>query len=165
MPLNLHDAFGLPLGAQALALVAFADGAVALATVIAIVGMSALAVRLLGVDVSHRGRIAFGVLAGRHRVEVLRVYARAVAASVIDHEAFWDRLVGQPHGKSVSFTAGSPECDHAVSVSVCVSGPDQTVSDLLTLREKSAALGVCRVAHLGSNLAMTANTATSVAVL
>lgn len=128
MALNLQNAFGLPLRAQALRLIGFARRAIALASVEAIVGVALFAVRLLGVHVANRSGIALVIFGRRNGVEMLGIHAGSISTGVVHDVAIRDGLVSQPHGQPVSLAVCSAESDHAVPVLVFSASPQNAVS-------------------------------------
>lgn len=148
MALDLHDAFGLPLRAQALRLFGLAHRAVALATVEAIVCMALFAVRLLRVDIRGRFGVALRVFGRRDRIQVLGVHAGPVAACVVHHVAVGNWLVGEPHREAMRFARRSPEGDHAVSVFVLQASPHDAVARLHALGIEAFQLLFCRPVHM-----------------
>jgi hypothetical protein len=158
MALDFQDAFGLPLFLEPLVFLALADGAVALPTVDAIVGMALLAVCFLRIDVARRFGIARRVLGHRDRIQVLGVHARAVSTGVIDDEAFWNRTVRQPQREAVCLSRGAAETQHPVSVAVLLSRPDQAVTDGRAFRVEACQFGWCGVVHGGNSMGATGQT-------
>lgn len=134
MLLDFLNALGFPFITKALALGGLADGAVALTSVLAIIGMSLTAVSFLRVDVAKRIRVAKRVLCCGDCNEMLRIHARSISARVVHHITFWNRTVGQVHRNAMRLTTGSPECEYAVAVSVGVGLPNHAVANSLPLR-------------------------------
>lgn len=128
MALDLHNSFGLPLLAQAFAFRSVTDRAVALAAVEPIKQMALFAVRLLGIDISHRRRVTPRVLAWCHGVQVLRVDAIPDSAGVVHNMSVRDLSVGQPHGHPMGLSSGPTEINDAVAVPIYVSSPEQAVT-------------------------------------
>lgn len=128
MALNLLNALCAPLSPESLRLVGFALRAIAHTSVDAVVLVTTLAVRLLRVDVAHGIRVALGVVADRHRVQVLRVDARAVSTCVIDDVSVWNRAAGQEERHAMRSTSRASEGDDPVAILVQKPCPQQTVS-------------------------------------
>lgn len=128
MALNLQDAFGLPLRAQALALFAVANGAVPLPAVEAIKRMAVFAMCFLGVHIAHGRRVAQRIFRSRDHVQVLRIHALAVAARVIHHVTVWDRPIRQPQREPMRLACCSAKQDDAVAVLVHASRPQDAVT-------------------------------------
>lgn len=163
MALDLQNAFGLPLGAQALRLLGLAYRAVTLSAIHAVERMATFAVRLLRVHISEGSRVSLRVLRSGDRVEVLGIDAVPVPAGVIHHEAFRDGTVRQPQGKSVRFAVRSPESNDAVAIAVLLSRPENAVTGLHALRLKTGEFFRCGLVHTAPQMVCMVNMATSVA--
>lgn len=128
MVLNLQDPFGLPLGAQAAALLGLAARAVTLFAIDAIERMAEFAVRLLRIDIAERARVAQRVLGRRNRVEMLRIDAVAMTTSVIDDEAFGNGSVRQPHRHAMGFASGTAKHEDTIAVPILQPSPQDAIA-------------------------------------
>lgn len=153
MRLDSLNAFSFPFGAKTLGLLSLALRTIALVAIVPVVFVSDRAVRLLGVDVGRRCRVAFGIFAGRNGVQVLWVNASTIAARVIHYVANWDRTIRQINGDAMRSAKGSPEIKDPVSVSIFPTRPCRTsaVRSGRYVDVEARNLGIGCIAHMESN--------------
>lgn len=118
-----------------------------MAAVEAVEFVSVLAVRLLRVDVCSRCGVALRIFRASQRVEMLRIDATATTADVIDDMAFWDRPTRDPHGDAMGFACSASHKDHAISVFVGFTSPNDAVSMRRTLGLKAIYFGLGGTFH------------------
>ena len=128
MPLDFKYPFLFPFCAQTPSLFRFALRAVPLATVDAVIFMAVLAMRLLGIDVSHRRGISLRVFGRGHGVQMLVVDTRPIAASVVHDESIRNRFACQEHCHAMRLSAGAAKGNDSVSVFVGVPGPNHAIA-------------------------------------
>lgn len=148
MRLNPLDPLGLPLGSKALAFCRLAYRTVPLVAVLPVIRMTVSAMRFLGVHVADGSRVFARILRHGQRLNVLRVYAGAIAASMVCDHPGRDRAASKKCGHARRSPRRSTECDGAVPVPVFRPLPFVAVADSLPLGIKSLNLCFGRWVHL-----------------
>ncbi len=137
MGLNLYNPLGFPFLLKAFLLRPFANGAVPLFAVNFIKRVSFFTHRFLRVYVSGRSRILKSIFSHSYALEMLRVNAIALAASVVDDKPRWDFNTGQIKRYPMRSSQRPFKEKNTVSVFVLFSYPFNTICAWAAVKVKS----------------------------